>query len=114
MGRRWAAYTTLAGHRTDVVMAPRSTGRSGIPKKPVSERTKAFEQHDEQSHKEEFPTVDTGLPDTTAKLRYRVLDMAQKVMKGEERSVFFGELLKMEMGTKEVENFVRGQCGLRE
>jgi hypothetical protein len=45
------AYTTLAGHRTDVVMAPRSTGRSGIPKKPVSERTKAFEQHDEQSHK---------------------------------------------------------------
>ena len=53
MGRRWAAYTTLAGHRTDVVMAPRSTGRSGIPKKPVSERTKAFEQHDEQSHKEE-------------------------------------------------------------
>ena len=62
----------------------------------------AFEQHDEQSHSEEFPTVDTGLPDTTAKLRYRVLDMAQKVMKGEERSVFFGELLKMEMGTKEV------------
>jgi hypothetical protein len=53
VGRRWAAYTTLAGHRTDVVMAPRSTGRSGIPKKPVSERTKAFEQHDEQSHKEE-------------------------------------------------------------
>jgi hypothetical protein len=33
-------------------MAPRSTGRSGIPKKPVSDRTTAFEQNDEQNHNE--------------------------------------------------------------
>ena len=95
-------------------MAPRSAGRTSNPNKPGYFNT-AFEQTNDhhQYHEEEFSTVDTGIPDTTAKLRYRVLDMAQKVMKGEERSVVFGELLKMGMGTKEVENFVRGQCGLR-
>ena len=58
-------------------------------------------------------TGDTGTPDTAAKLRNRVLDMAKKVMRGEERNVFFCELLKMGMGTKELENFVSGQAGLR-
>ena len=39
--------------------------------------------------------------------------MAKKVMRGEERNVFFVGLLKMEMGTKDVENFARGQADLR-
>ena len=41
------------------------------------------------------------------------MDMAKKVMRGEERTVFFGELLKLGMGTKEVEGFVKKQAKLR-
>ena len=37
-----------------VDMAPRSTGRSSIPDKPVSDKTMAFEHHDgHQNHQEE-------------------------------------------------------------
>ena len=51
-----SAYTTLAVHRTDVDMAPRSTGRTSRPDKPV--KTKVFEQTDDsQHHQEDRQTV---------------------------------------------------------
>jgi hypothetical protein len=44
VGRRWAAYTTLTGHRVDVDMAPTSKARTN---KPVS---KAFEHQEESKN----------------------------------------------------------------
>ena len=89
-------------------MGPRTSGTIRRSEKPV---IKADENN--TNNKKSISTGDTGTPDTAAKLRNRVLDMAKKVMRGEERNVFFCELLKMGMGTKELENFVRGQADLR-
>ena len=49
-----SAYTTLAVHRTDVDMAPRSAGRTSNPNKPGYFNT-AFEQTNDhhQYHEEE-------------------------------------------------------------
>ena len=91
-----------------LTMGPRTSGTSRRSGKPVN---KADENNTNNNNS--ISTGDTGTPDTAAKLRNRVLDMAKKVMRGEERNVFFCELLKMGMGTKELENFVSGQAGLR-
>ena len=39
--------------KTDVDMAPRSTGRTSKPDKPVIDKTMAFEHRDGQHHQEE-------------------------------------------------------------
>lgn len=58
-------------------------------------------------------TVDTSNGDTTANLKQKTLAMALKVMRCEERNVFFGELLQAGLGTKEVENYIAKQEYLR-
>ena len=58
-------------------------------------------------------TVDTSNGDTTANLKQKTLTMALKVMRCEERNVFFGELLQAGLGTKEVENYIAKQEYLR-
>ena len=54
-----SAYTTLAVHRTDVDMAPRSAGRTSNPNKPGYFNT-AFEQTNDhhQYHEEEHITFE--------------------------------------------------------
>ena len=54
-----SAYTTLAVHRTDVDMAPRSAGRTSNPNKP-GYFNMAFEQTNDhhQYHEEEFKEFD--------------------------------------------------------
>ena len=60
-------------------------------------------------------TVDTSVEteDTTASLKQKTLTMALKVMRCEERNMFFGDLIKARLGTKEVENFIYNQEYLR-
>ena len=59
-------------------------------------------------------TVDTSVrEDTTANMKRTTIAMAIKVMKREETSVFLGELIGLNLGTREVENFVKNQEKLR-
>ena len=54
-------------------------------------------------------TVDTLEGDTTASLRQATIDLAEKVLVIEERTLFLGDVIKLRRGTKEVENFIRRQ-----
>ena len=55
-----------------------------------------------------LPTVDTShREDTTANLKRMTSAMAAKVMRREETCVFIGDLVKLNLGTKEVEGFVK-------
>ena len=59
-------------------------------------------------------TVDTSVPeDTTASLKQKTVAMATKVMRCEERNIFFGDLISLRLGTREVENFISKQERLR-
>ena len=60
-------------------------------------------------------TVDTPVTteDTTAYLRQKTVTMALKVMRCEERNIFFGDLIRTGLGTREVENFISNQEYLR-
>ena len=60
-------------------------------------------------------TVDTPVrtEDTTASLRQKTITMALKVMRCEERNIFFGDLIRAKLGTREVENFIYNQEYLR-
>ena len=46
-------------------------------------------------------------------MKMRTMGVAEKLMRIEERTLFLGELVRINRGTKEVENFVRKQGGLR-
>ena len=67
-----------------------------------------------QSNNNIVTPVDTpaNTEDTTA-LKQRTITMALKVMRSEERNIFFGELIEAGLGTKEVENFISNQEYLR-
>ena len=58
-------------------------------------------------------TVDTLMRDTTANMKLATMELAEKVMVIEERTIFLGDLVKMRRGTKEVENYVRKQENIR-
>ena len=58
-------------------------------------------------------TVDTLSRDTTANMKLATMELAEKVMVIEERTIFLGDLVKMRRGTKEVENYVRKQENIR-
>ena len=58
-------------------------------------------------------TVDTSTEDTTASMKQKTITMALKVMRCEERNVFFGDLIRARLGTREVENFIYNQEYLR-
>ena len=60
-------------------------------------------------------TVDTSgsTEDTTANLKQKTVTMALKVMLCEERNIFFGEMIRAGLGTREVENFIANQEYLR-
>ena len=57
-------------------------------------------------------TVDTLEGDTTASLRQATIDLAEKVLVIEERTLFLGDVIKLRRGTK-VENFIRRQEKIR-
>ena len=56
-------------------------------------------------------TVDTSKEDTTALLKSTTIQLSEKLLKVEERTLFLGELVRTRRGTKEVENFVQKQGG---
>ena len=58
-------------------------------------------------------TVDTLSRDTTANMKLATMELAEKVMVIEERTIFLGDLVKMRRGTKKVENYVRKQENIR-
>ena len=58
-------------------------------------------------------TVDTSSEDTTASLKQKTVAMATKVMRCEERNIFFGDLIRVRLGTREVDNFISKQERLR-
>ena len=58
-------------------------------------------------------TVDTLMRDTTANMKLATMELAEKVMVIEERTIFLGDLVKLRRGTKEVENYVRKQENIR-
>ena len=99
-------------------MAPRRSGRP-FPQGARGITTPGMAQSEEFSppnnqQQNLSSTVDTSSrEDTTASLKRTTLAMAAKVMRREETSVFLGDLVKLHLGTKEVEGFVRKQEKLR-
>ena len=65
-----SANTTVKGANQKLTMGPRTSGTSRRSGKPVN---KADENN---TNNNSISTEDTGTPDTAAKLRNRVLDMA--------------------------------------
>ena len=96
-------------------MGPRTSGLSRNRRKPGGTSSEKASEHNTviNNNENNSTTEDTANTDTTAKLKHRILDLAKRVMRGEERTVFFGVLLKLGMGTKEVEGFVKKQARLR-
>ena len=58
-------------------------------------------------------STDDTSPEDTPALKQRILTMASKVMKCEERNSFMGELMELRLGTKDVEGFIYKQESLR-
>ena len=97
-------------------MAPKRSGRP-IPNKARRKSTSGLAQVMEgppsTNQNQNSSTVDTSREDTTANMKRTTLAMAVKVMRSEERNVFLGDLVRLHLGTKEVERFVRKQEKLR-
>ena len=58
-------------------------------------------------------TVDTLKEDTTANMMTATMELAEKVMRIEERTLFLGEVIRVGRGTPDVENFVKKQEKIR-
>ena len=58
-------------------------------------------------------TVDTLKEDTTANMMTATMELAEKVMRIEERTLFLGEVIRVGRGTPDVENFVKKQENIR-
>ena len=100
-------------------MGPRISGTVSLPKKPRVKKhpaTAVVMEHPPSNNLQNSKlssTVDTPNGDTTDQLKQKTLQMGIKVMKCEERNVFLGDLVGLELGTKEVENFIVKQERLR-
>ena len=101
-------------------MAPRRSGdgRQGGPgglKHPGMAPVKGGPHPSNQSKtSQNIPiTVDTPKEDTTANMMTATMELAEKVMMIEERSVFLGDVIRIGRGTPDVENFVRKQENIR-
>ena len=57
--------------------------------------------------------VDTLEGDTTATLKHATMELAEKVVVIEERTIFLGDLVRIGRGTKEVEGFIKKQANIR-
>ena len=98
-------------------MAPRRTGKVRVVELQVKDDLAGAradgDHHHHNKTQSNVPPVDIAEANTTAKLKRTAIDLAEKVMVIEERSIFLGDVLKMNRGTREVENFVRKQEGIR-
>ena len=99
-------------------MGPRRSGKMSLHRRPGGSEHPATANGMEQSPSIKttsnlVSTVDTPNGDTTDQLKQKTSHMEIKVMRCEERNVFIGELIKLGLGTKEVENFIVKQERLR-
>ena len=99
-------------------MGPTRSGSKSLPNKPRVPKHPATAQVMEGPPSQIktsilVSTVDTPNGDTTDQLKQKTINMGIKVMKCEERNMFMGELIRMGLGTREVENFIVKQEGLR-
>ena len=98
-------------------MAPRTTGKRSLHNKPWEKSNPGLAQGRggprslaEQNIIYNVPTtVDTSNGDTTAQLKQQNIAMATKVMIDRERNMFFGDLIEIRRGTREVERFIKNQ-----
>ena len=110
----WADTTIVWTRGT---MGPRRPGTSARDK-PGGSPSSGLAARSESSTQTQLlfcETVDTPATteDTTANLKQKTVTMALKVMRCEERNIFFGDLIRAGLGTREVENFISNQEYLR-
>jgi hypothetical protein len=84
-----------------------------VTNNPAGAQADGGHHHQHPKTQSIVPPVDIAEANTTANLKRTAMALAEKVMFIEERSIFLGDVLKLNRGTREVENFVRKQEGIR-